>query len=257
MRRLAQTKTFVVLATCLLYYALDALGQWAMHSIGNANYGTPAMLPWIFHIQLVMVLLLVYVTRRCFIPEEVGLGAVRGNKHWIEMTLVITPIAIGAILMIIWLSRLSPEGWAQIDKGVLLTGILGIGLVGISEEWMFRGLILHHFSTIKEWNASISRGWEHLLKRGLVRHDWSGTVNKAIGIGVSAALFSLLHATNFFGGYSPSAVSYQLIGTFAYGVVFGVLAFRLPSIRSLMAWHFLWDYSMIIGGYLVSSGLST
>jgi membrane protease YdiL (CAAX protease family) len=250
MKRLAQTKTFIVLATCLLYYACMAIGQWVMRYIGNAKYATTAMLPWIFPMEFAMTLLLLYVTRRFFTFEVVGLGKVQGKRRWVDIGLVITPVALAGLLLMFWLAQLSPQGLAQLDKGVLLIGILGIGLVGISEEWMFRGLVFHHFAGIEEWEAALSRGWKTLIARGLARHDWSGTGSKAIGIAVNAILFSLFHAINVIGGYPPSAVASQMIGTFAFGVVFGALACWLPSIRPLMAWHFLWDYFMIVGNYI-------
>ncbi len=250
MKQLAQKKTFVILAIILLYYALSAAGALAMRYIGDAQYSTPAMLPWVFHRQIIDILFLSYVTRRFFAPNQIGLGTVKGKRRWLDMGLVITPIVLASLFLIIWLSRLSPHGLAQIDKGILVTGIPAVVMVGITEEWMFRGLMFHYFSTKKEWCDAISRAWETIMARGFARHDWSGAINKAIGIGVSAILFSLSHATNLISGYPASAVGYQLIGTLAFGVVFGALASWLPSIRPLMAWHFLWDYSMIIGGYL-------
>ncbi|MFN8371419.1 MAG: CPBP family intramembrane glutamic endopeptidase [Anaerolineae bacterium] len=250
MKRLAQSKTVVVLVTCLLYYACMAVGQWVMRYIGNTQYGTTGMLPWILPIELAMIILLLYVTRRFFVGDTIGLGQVQGKRRWIDLALTITPIALAGLLLLSWMTALSPQGLADIDKGILLTGIVGIGLVGISEEWMFRGLVLHHFGAVKEWEAGLSRASQALIARGLARQDWSSAGSKAIGITVNAILFSLLHAINVIGGYPPADVVNQLIGTLAFGVVFGVLAYWLPSIRPLMAWHFFWDYFTIVGSYV-------
>lgn len=240
----------VVLVTCLLYYACFAAGQLVMRYVGGALYATPQMLPWIFPIELAMLILLVYVTRRFFNFDAVGLGRAKGRGRWLDWLLVLLPVAWGGWLLVMWLAELSPQEWAHLNKGSLLLGVLGIVMVGISEEWMFRGLVLHRFAELDGWNAALSRFSQQLMARRLAQRDWSGLGSKATGVVVNAALFSLLHAINLIGGYPPEAVEYQLIGTFAFGIFFGVLACWLPSIRPLMAWHFFWDFSMIVGNYI-------
>lgn len=220
-----------------------------MRYVGGAIYGTPAMLPWIFLIELPMILLLAYVTKRSFSFEQVGLGQAQKKGRWADLALVILPITFAILLLGYWLTQLSPFGRAHLNLGVLTLGILGVGLVGISEEWMFRGVILHHFASLPQWQAALSHVWKNLIARSLARYDWSSAATQAAGIATNAMLFSLLHAFNLIGGYSPSAVAYQMIGTVALGVVFGALACWLPSIRPLMAWHFLWDYFVFVGNY--------
>lgn len=242
--------TLIVLITCGLYYACFAVGQLVMRYVGGVLYGTPEMLPWILPIELAMLVLLGFVTKRFFAFGAVGLGRVPGRGRWIDGFLVMIPVVIAGWLLGVWFMELSPQGWAHLNLGGLLLGILGIGMVGISEEWMFRGLLLHHFAELKGWKATLSRFSQWLMARGLAQRDWSEMESKATGVAVSAVLFSLLHAINVLGGYPPAAVGYQLIGTLAFGVCFGVLACWLPSIRPLMAWHFLWDYFMIVGNYV-------
>lgn len=250
MKRWAHSTTWIVLATCLLFYAINAIGEWVMRYVGNVEYGSADMLPWVFPMEVVALLLLAYVTRRFFVLDEVGLGAVRGKKRWLDLGLTITPIVLAGLFLVSWLAQLSPQGLAKIDKGLLVIGTLVFGMVGISEEWMFRGLVFHHFAGMKTWRAALSRVFQRWIERGLARQDWSSAISVAIAILVNALLFSLLHATNLIGGYPPAAVAYQLIGTFAFGILFGVLAWRLPSIRPLMAWHFFWDFTMIVGAYV-------
>ncbi len=225
------------------------VGQFVMRYIGGVEYGNTAMLLWLFPAEFATTLLLVYVTARFFSLETAGLGSAKGIGRWVENTLVIIPVALAALLLALWFRDLSPHSAAKVDKGVLLIGILTLGLVGISEEWMFRGLILRHFAGMKELEAALSKVSKNLMARGLVKHDWSSAGSKAAGILASAVLFSLFHANNAIGGYPLSAVIYQLVGTLALGVFFGALACWLPSIRPLMAWHFLWDYFIILGNY--------
>lgn len=242
--------TLVVLMTCVLYYACMAVGQSVMRYVGGAQYGTPGMLFWIFPIELSMLALLGYVTKRFFSFAAAGLGAVQGRGRWVDRLLVLIPVGLAGWLLVVWLTGLSPQGRDQLDTGSLLLGIVGIGMVGITEEWMFRGLLLRHFAGLKEWNSVLSRLSKWLMARGLAQRDWSHLGSQASGIIVNAVLFSALHAVNVVGGYPPAAVGYQMIGTLAWGISFGVLACWLPSIRPLMAWHFLWDYFVIVGNYI-------
>ena len=241
--------TWVVLTTCVLYYACMAVGLSVMWYVGGVQYGTAAMLPWIFPIEFAMLALLTYVTRRFFVFQTVGLGRVPGRGRWLDVVLTATPVVVAGGLLVRWLMALSPSGWAHLNAGSLVLGILGIGMVGISEEWMFRGLLLHHFARLKGWEATLARFSHWLIARGWAQRDWSRLGSQALGVAVNAVLFSLFHAVNVLGGYPRAAVGYQLIGTLAFGVFFGVLACWWPSIRPLMAWHFVWDYFTIVGNY--------
>jgi membrane protease YdiL (CAAX protease family) len=239
----------LVLVTYILYGSIMAINQAIMRFVGNVQYGESKMLVWLFPAEAIISAMLVFVARRYFSWEFVGLGKTRGVKQWADWLGTAIPVILGVILLASWVTALTPQGFAKVDIAIVGVGTLTIALVGFSEELMWRGLVLFQFTRIETVQRVLSQLFEKLIARGLARYDSSKFINNALGVFVSAVLFSLFHAVNAIGGYAPSAVVYQIIGTSAFGVVFGALALRLPSIRPLMALHFLWDYFIIMGNY--------
>jgi membrane protease YdiL (CAAX protease family) len=92
-------------------------------------------------------------------------------------------------------------------------------LVGLGEETMYRGIVLHAFLTTN-------------------RVRWAMLVS-AIG-------FSLLHAVNVFGGVPLLTVPAQLISTFLFGFLLAPLMLKLNNIVPLMIFHWLWDFVLFV-----------
>jgi membrane protease YdiL (CAAX protease family) len=239
----------LVLVTYIVYGSIMAINQAIMRLVGNVRYGESKMLVWLFPAEAIISAMLVFVTRRYFSWEFVGLGKTRGVKQWTDWLGTAIPVVLGVILLASWVTALTPQGFAKMDIAIVGVGTLTIALVGFSEELMWRGLVLFQFTNIETVDRALSRLFEKLIARGLARYDSSKIISNALGIALNAILFSLFHAVNAIGGYAPPDVIYQMIGTVALGVVFGTLALRLPSIRPLMAIHFLWDYFIIMGNY--------
>ncbi len=241
--------TRLVLVTYIVYGGIMATNQAVMRFVGNVRYGESKMLVWLFPAEAIISAMLVFVTQRYFSWEFVGLGKTRGAKRWIDSLGIALPIVLAVILLTSWITTLTPQGFAEVNIAVVGVGTLTIALVGFSEELMWRGLILSQFTKIEAVDRALSRLFEKLIARGLAHYDSSKFISNALGIVINAVLFSLFHAVNAIGGYAPSSVIYQMIGTVALGVVLGTLALCLPSIRPLMAIHFLWDYFIIMGNY--------
>lgn len=246
------TPTRVVLMAFVLDCAIMGTGQAVMRVAGGVRYGDAGMLVWLFPAEVAMTLMLFHVTRRYFSLDRAGLGPVSGRGRWLDGLGVAVPIAVAGLLLASWVAGDSSPDFAGVNTPVVLVGIPTLALVGISEELMFRGLTLHHFANVDAVASALSRWSERLISRGLARHNLAGVGSKALGVAVSAVLFSLFHAVNAIGGLPAPAVAYQMIGTLAFGALFGALALWLPSIRPLMALHFLWDYAVFIGGYFHS-----
>lgn len=103
-----------------------------------------------------------------------------------------------------------------------LTSLAIVGttiLVGISEEGMFRGILL----------------------RGLLKETGCG---KAIV--TSSALFGVLHSLNLLAGVPIGQVGFQLVATFLLGLVFACLAVRSGALWPGMVLHALWDMGLIL-----------
>lgn len=92
-------------------------------------------------------------------------------------------------------------------------------LVGLGEEIMYRGIVLHAFLTTRQVR------WAML---------------------VSAIGFSLLHAVNVLGGSPLPDVLQQLILTFLWGFFFAPLMLKLNNIVPLIIFHWLWDCVQLV-----------
>lgn len=105
-------------------------------------------------------------------------------------------------------------------KTMVSLGILAI-MVGIYEEFLSRGVVLHIFARM-------------------------GKVEWAI-IG-SGFIFGMLHFSNF-NGFNSVEIFQQIIETFAAGVYAAVITLSLRSIIPLIVTHFIYDFLLFIKMY--------
>jgi membrane protease YdiL (CAAX protease family) len=127
-------------------------------------------------------------------------------------------------LLLLWLPALGivfllAVGLPTFSKGgqVLLFVLVNTLLVGISEELMFRGILLHSARTRYSLWAAI----------------W-----------IVSILFGLIHSLNGFltGEFGPALI--QAVMAFFSGVMFMGLRLRQGSILPVMVVHGLWDFSV-------------
>ena len=123
-----------------------------------------------------------------------------------------------AVLIAMWVVCLS--GFSQTSLSATQWQLFAVAgfttlLVGVVEETMYRGIVLHAFLTT------------HPVR-------WAMLV-RAIG-------FSLLHAVNVFGGVPLLSSPMQLIMTFLFGFFFAPLMLKLNNILPLIIFHWLWDF---------------
>lgn len=106
---------------------------------------------------------------------------------------------------------------------VFLAPLAAVLLVGIAEETMFR----------------------RILYVGLLWNFQGQSLKKPLLI--SAALFSLLHAVNYFAGSSVPQVLFQLVATFFAGMFYVLMYEYTKNIYLMILLHGLWDYILISG----------
>lgn len=202
--------------TTIIYIIIAGIGMFLMHHVFNYSYNEPSMAKVFIFAEIVLAFLTIFVTVKFYGWKNVGFGRIR-PKQLLWMIVQIIVIFLMVSLFIIFLVRksnlLTSEDWNLI--GIILITTL---LVGISEELMFRGILLSS------------------LKRKL-------SISKAILI--SAICFSLLHSVNILGGLSFNEMLGQLLNTFIFGIFFSSLAIKLNNIIPLMIYHWLWDFVLI------------
>jgi uncharacterized protein len=127
-----------------------------------------------------------------------------------------------AVLIAMWVVCLS--GFSQTSLSATQWQLFAIAgfttlLIGLGEETMYRGIVLHAFLTTQ-------------------RVRWAMLV--------SAIDFSLLYAVNVFGDVSLLSLPMQLIMTFLFGFFFAPLMLKLNNIVPLIIFHWLWDFVQLV-----------
>ena len=144
--------------------------------------------------------------------QETGLKWVDNNRSllllWLPALAIIINLALG-------LPNNTTGGT------VLLIVLVNTLLVGISEELMFRGILLHGA-------RSRYRFWAAIL--------------------IVSILFGLIHALNGFITGEFGAALFQSVTAFASGLMYMGLRLRQNSLLPVMLVHGLWDFSVFSAG---------
>jgi hypothetical protein len=182
-----------------------------MKTFRGITYGAPEMMTVFWIVLLGLNLLNVVWVTRYFGWQAIGFRSLdRKQLLWFLPSIV--------LLIAMWVICLSGFGQTSLSAAQWqLFAVAGFTtlLVGIGEETMYRGIMLHGFLTTQ-------------------RVRWAMLVS-AIG-------FSLLHAVNVFGGVPLLGVPMQLIMTFLFGFLLAPLMLKLNNIVPLIIFHWLWDF---------------
>lgn len=93
--------------------------------------------------------------------------------------------------------------------------------------------------------------YEELLSRGLVLHLFTKSKSPIIAIICSGLFFAFLHISNYHGGNGIETYL-QVVETFAAGAYASVMTLALRSIIPLMITHFLYDFFLFTNMYFSS-----
>lgn len=200
----------------IAYIALMGVGMAVMHYGFGYSCGQPQMTRVIFFAEVAMTILVFVGPRRRFSWEDLGLARLQP-----AFPLCFIPFAAVLILaLVIWgMGMVRAAGTLGEEQVTLLFVVLATTLlVGVSEEVMFRGVLLHAFL---------------------------GQATQKKAILISSIGFSLLHSANVLGGFSASLVAGQLLMTFFVGIAFALVALEMRTIVPLMLFHWLWDFVMV------------
>jgi len=189
-------------------------------------YADPRFAVALFGTELQVALLLAVVTAVWFPIRRLGLRMPR--------IVAVRRVAPLALLLLVaagaWgTARFTLPAGAAFDEGLSWQVLRSTALVGLNEEWLFRGLAL----------AAFCRWWG--LRRGAL---------------AATAAFGAFHAINAFAGQPPAMVAVQVAMTCVLGAIFLMAALGTRSLIPAMVGHALYDFAVIDIGRLVTAGAS-
>jgi hypothetical protein len=137
-------------------------------------------------------------------------------------------IVVPIVLLFTVFAGVNYSGLSEIDSKLLLWIGIGAALVGVSEELMYRGLVIVSFrSAMKESHAWL----------------WSSVA------------FALLHSINVLLGQGGAATIVQIMSTLVIGSGLYIARRTTGLLIVPMIIHLVWDYSVFTAGDYQLSGL--
>lgn len=189
-------------------------------------YGDPRFVIGYFTTELGVAVFLLLTTALFFPAARLGFRLPSiGNARQLLPLAVLLLTALGAWVAV----RASLPAGAPVDNGMSLRVLRTTVMVGLTEEWIFRGLML----------AALCR--------------WLGLRRGAI---VSLLLFGGFHLMNIALGVPPLAGLFQAFSTMLIGATFLLAALGTRSLLLPMIAHALYDFAVIDVGNLAHAGAS-
>ncbi|KQP68200.1 hypothetical protein ASF40_18670 [Microbacterium sp. Leaf288] len=168
------------------YYALYQLGSFAFLPLVTST-DDPAALIWFgtaLPIALGGVLLVLFAWSVGWLRELFGPQPIRG-RGWMWIAV--------AVVLVFNVLRFATIDYGATGAGVVVAWVVAGLFVGFAEEVLTRGFVVN------------------LMRKGGYR--------EIVVALVSALLFALLHSGNVLSGQSPLATGFQLVYTFAFGIL--------------------------------------
>ena len=168
------------------YYALYQLGSFAFLPLVTST-DDPATLIWFgtaLPIALGGVLLVLFAWSVGWLRELFGPQPIRG-RGWMWIAV--------AVVLVFNVLRFATIDYGATGAGVVVAWVVAGLFIGFAEEVLTRGFVVN------------------LMRKGGYR--------EIVVALVSALLFALLHSGNVLSGQSPLATGFQLVYTFAFGIL--------------------------------------
>ena len=168
------------------YYALYQLGSFAFLPLVTST-DDPAALIWFgtaLPIALGGVLLVLFAWSVGWLRELFGPQPIRG-RGWMWIAV--------AVVLLFNVLRFATIDYGATGAGVVVAWVVAGLFIGFAEEVLTRGFVVN------------------LMRKGGYR--------EIVVALVSALLFALLHSGNLLSGQSPLATGFQLVYTFAFGIL--------------------------------------
>ena len=209
------SKPKIAIAAAVLYTVIMGIGMFYMKTFLGITYGQPEMMNLFWFILIILNVINVFWVIRYFGWQAIGFRPLdRKQLLWFLPTIIVL-----IAMWVVCLTGLSKTSLSAAQWQLFAVAGFTTLLVGLGEEIMYRGIVLHAFLTTS-------------------RVRWAMLV--------SAITFALLHAVNVFGGVPLLAVPMQLVLTFLWGFLFAPLMLKLNNILPLIIVHWLWDFVLFV-----------
>jgi membrane protease YdiL (CAAX protease family) len=209
------SKPQIAIAAAVLYTAIMGGAMFYMKAFRGITYGEPEMMTVFWFVLIGLNLLNVFWVTRYFGWQAIGFRPLDPK----QLLWFLPSIAVLIAMWVVCLTGLSQTSLSAAQWQLFAVAGFTTLLVGLGEEIMYRGIVLHAFLTTN-------------------RVRWAMLVS-AIG-------FALLHAVNVFGGVPLLAVPMQLGMTFLWGLFFAPLMLKFNNIVPLIIFHWLWDFVLFV-----------
>jgi membrane protease YdiL (CAAX protease family) len=192
-------------------------------------YADPRFAVALFDTEVQVTLLLAVATALWFPGRRMGLRAPRLAPPRAAAIRRVAPLVLLLLAAAgAWaVARLSLPAGAAFDDGLSWRVLRTTALVGVNEEWLFRGLLL----------AAFCRWWG--LRRGAI---------------AASLAFGAFHVINVLAGQPPAMVAVQVLVTLLMGAIFLMAALGTRSLLLPMVGHALYDFAVIDIGRLAAAG---
>lgn len=195
--------------TALIYIAIMGLGMFIMYHIFGISYSDSNIGDVMIFVELILTSFALYANFKVF--DNSGFDTLDvSNLKWF--------MPFGILITIMFATFCITANWQSVNMIKLILALVTCILVGISEEVIFRGIVLHSFLKI---------------------------TTKTKAVVVSALLFALLHSVNVLGGLAFRDMLLQLFSTFVFGVTFACICIKIKNIVPIIIYHALWDFVLI------------
>jgi membrane protease YdiL (CAAX protease family) len=143
--------------------------------------------------------------------------------------------------------------WYFLPPALITFGILGVGILSATQD-DYLGFVAMMASNLM---ASILvlvifvGIFEEVLFRGIVLHGLEVRTGPIAALLLSSFLFGSMHYVNWIGGQDLISTHKQVLHAGLSGLLYGAITLRCRSIWPAAALHAFWDFTVIINGALL------
>lgn len=206
----------------IIAFVLLGWGEYA----ATDPYTSTAFVVRYFWTELQVSALLVVATALFFRWPQLGLRLPHGAGWRYVGPLALLIVVVLAVR--VWAGTQVPEQ-ARPDSATAWLLLRTTLVVGLNEEWLFRGLALAAFCHWWGWR----RGWLAAL-----------------------LAFACVHLLNLIGGVPPVGAAFQFVNTFCMGSVFLLAAVHTRSLLWPMLGHAIYDWAVVDTQRYIAAGAS-
>ncbi len=213
----------IALLSAVIYIGIMAVGMFVLTNVVGSSYEDTTMVNTLVYFEILMTLFSVFIYRKFFRGSSFN-----RMENFLFRSVTATLFSVLFLLLIgTGLLQFATGTYVGKDMKLLFMVLFTTLLVGISEELMFRGILLPAL----------------VKKRG-----------KVMAVIMSSVMFGLLHSVNILGGLPFHEMLVQVVSSSVVGVLFACVALEIKNIVPIMIYHWLWDGILFSGKYLESSG---